>query len=617
MPIEKTKPVVKNNLEPKTPVKKTLKKKQVTIKPKSAKSISTIKEDLEKLEAFKEEFEDNPASELIAVRLSPSRTYLRETPTNLVRLEESEGYCRSDSVALTKKKHLLPAYKAHTLKYGAQAHVGNYGNIMQLLGDEFEPSDEAIETTQGDGKLYYDMMTYKKEMCQYIIDQVQADKGTALITSGYYNEYPCIMIHIHEDSVCKSKHSKSPSAAAFAEWVNFLISYFVGLLNFNAYKSEIPIEMERRASFGFLTPTIAPTGASIRINLGLIPKCYADLLVKSIKQLDKVLQDAKEEELSPIPEGIFYGSKAHKTYLNKKYKTPELDNLVQLLFAQVDKSGRTTVQNLVRTAFARDGIELQVFEKLNEAEDNAPIDALLAGLEWSVGKISIKEGKAAQLHFEKKGDIAYQTKFPLSPVKVVDPAFWTIIQKIASAAAGLKDSKLDTAVERIEDSIKNKNITNLYYRLEFLNELIFIKALEPEEDEELGDGYGSDSDTEEAVEGINICSKKIITHNGMRAIWAAMITSANHLGKSRIFLDNAYYEAPLGLPLIQMLHNLPLLTVVKQASEANIILYDLNACVTSGKKKPDYKIEGDNKIIILDATSAAADTVNKHINRFC
>ena len=250
---------------------------------------------------------------------------------------------------------------------------------MQMLGDKFSPSEETPETTFSDTVLYHSYLKYKNNICDFVVTEIKKQRDSSFIRVGHYNDYPCIMVHISEETIHKAKKTKTPSSAAFEAWVDFLISYFVGLVNYAAYKNKIPLEIERRSGFGFFTPSIAPTGNSFRINIGLIPKIYAQLIVDALVELDKVLEKITDEnaEIPEVSEEIFYGSDEHKAYVGKKYTLVELDDMLQLLWAKVEKgdAGKTTVQNIVRTPYARDSVAIEVFKQRNKKTKNQPIDA--------------------------------------------------------------------------------------------------------------------------------------------------------------------------------------------------------------------------------------------------
>ena len=190
------------------------------------------------------------------------------------------------------------------------------------------------------------------------------------------------------------------------------------------------------------------------------------------------------------------------------------------------------------------------------------------GLHWAVSKIFIKNGKT--LSVETEDDTKYPVKIIDNDCFVDDDDFWAVISLIVQKAKVLKSAVVNSAIEGLEECYENGNINMLYYSLELLNEAIFIEALESAEDS-YGDGHGSDSDEEEKVGDTKIYAKKIITHNGMRAIWSAILTSAKHLGSCTIYLQDAYYEVPLGMKLIKQLEQLESVNIVKKCSEAGII----------------------------------------------
>ncbi len=569
----------------------------------------------------------NPAAKYIGQRLTTSESSLRESPSKSVPIKQREQYPRTEKNLFSKGEHIPGLYEKQDLANGDCAHVGNYCNLLQAAGDKFKPSKTKLKTTTGDGELYHKLLEYRLKICKYIADGVAKHKPK-FIKCGVYHNYPCVMVLLKENSVFKSSKSKDLSAAAFEDWVNFNISFFLGMVNHKAVEKNIHIELERRASFGFLSPTIAPTGNSMRISAGIVPKIYADLLIECLKNLDKLFSEFEDdiEDIDALPDQVFYGSKAHKKYLGKKYKTPELDNIVQLLFAQVEKAGKTTVQNVMRTPFAREGIAMEVFKTLNSKKGKSLRDAFIAGIEWAIDKMSISDTKTPRLIFEQTEDLEYVKIFKQEKSSCNDSDFWEVIETIANAAKKLKDSKLDNAIERLTDRKKHKLLNQLYYSLEFLNEMIFIVSLKPAKKKDYGDGYGSDSDTEEEVDGTLLYHKKITTHNGMRAIWDAVIESEKFLQdskiyqeesykKSRIYLQGSYYEILLGLKVICDLHKITI-TKTKEMAEANIILQDVNPCITDGKPLKEFKLAKAGKIIILDVTSATTKDVFPYIKQF-
>ena len=70
-------------------------------------------------------------------------------------------------------------------------------------------------------------------------------------------------------------------------WVNCVLGYFGGLLNFYAAKESIPIYTLRRQSFGFLRTTLTDTKQSIRLSLGGLPEVYTNIVIDAIRHLER------------------------------------------------------------------------------------------------------------------------------------------------------------------------------------------------------------------------------------------------------------------------------------------------------------------------------------------
>jgi len=502
--------------------------------------------------------------------------------------------------------------------------VGGYGNTMQMLGDIKKVTvGEKLQTTPGSADLYNSLLNYKNGTCKYICDEISRKRphGLQMITVGFYNNYPCIMVYIKPNTLMLPQGITKVSSAAFEAWVDFLISYFTASINFMANEDEkLRIEMERRSSLGFLTPTIAATGQSMRINIGLIPKWYANLLVNCLIDLDDLLKEKilDKKNLPLITDTVFYNSTEHLNYLDTKYPPKPLNNLIQLLWAPADKSGKTTLQNIARTPYALDGISITVFNALHAHDKH---QAFNLGLSWATNQLAIENhGKVKRLTFKSETNMTYVTSLANTDYSLdSDLTFWNMVKQLVTQYKQTDNAILHEAIEGVEYCHQEKDINNLYYFLEQCAELTFISSIKQAQTVNIGDGYGSDSEAESIVNNKRVYAKKVTTHNGMRAIWAAIIAAARYLSEQNtacnLCLDSSYYEAPLGVKLIRELHELEAINLVDKASSANTLLYDLNACITDGVNNHDYVIN-DKKILILDATSAVTDTVKAHIRRF-
>ena len=566
------------------------------------------------------QMENHPLAPLVGEKISPSKTYLRSSVLNDPELQDTQTYYRSEkhpwAKKLKNKNHVM--YQKFKLTYGKRAHLGSYGNIMQMLGDcQSIDKHLTLETTYGTGDLYNGLLRYKNYICNYVFNEInRKSHKLRTIKVNHFNEYPCIMVYLESKTIMHANLT-TPSEAAFESWVDFLISYFIASVNHKVIEQQgLQIEMERRSSFGYLTPTISPTGKSMRINLGVVPRWYADLLVDCLIDFDTLLAEKilNRQQLPTISENMFYGSKKHLDYLKGKYPPQKLTNLLQVLWAQAELSGKTTLQNIVRTPYALDGIAAVVFNELKNGDQH---HAFNQGLSWAIEQLTVDE----KLSFKQMNTpISYKSQVNLTTDPLdKDVAFWKIIALIISSFKKTSDEILHEAIEGVEYCHQENDINHLYYFLEQCCELTFVSAIHQAKDNLIADGYGSNSDTESVVNDQKLYAKKVIMHNGMRAIWTAVIAATQYLQdrkmRCNLCLDSSYYEAPLGLKLICGLHDLTTISVVKNSSEANTLLFDLNACITNGNPNLDYRTD-DNKILILDATSSSTDTVMTHVHRF-
>lgn len=566
---------------------------------------------------------------LIGRRFSPARYYLMSSPHGDDKYTDAETYYRSEDSPISPH-HLF--YKHQSLGYAGSSHVGNCGNPFEILGDRGTLQAAGPSTTYGDAVLYDAILLHKQLLCSYITSHTKSI--SSMIQVGFYHRYPCLMVYVKESSLFNQK-GKKVSEAAHKEWGECLISFFVGLVNFHAHQSNFPIEMQRRSSFGFLTPSVSPVQGSFRIELGLTPQAYGDVVIKALVELDSALQALHQQSLPKIPLNSFYYTKEYKLYYTEESEStnkspkelPKADNLMELLFAKVEKSrvGKILVTNIMRTALARDTMASFVFNKLLE-KTATPSDAFLYAIETMVGHVSVKGGTLSCLLPQPA---TYKAAFSYAPSSC-NPEFWQskilalMLDRLKVASQKIKDptllDALSSCVEKLGNAIQNQDLIKLYYLFELINEVIFVSAIKDATPDAVGDGYGSDSETEETIQSTPICAKKILTHNGMRAIWGALMAADDHLQKNqekcRVYLPKVYFEIPLGLDLINELHSKNI-AVVGAASLANVVLYDLNTCETKGVECPDYSIDDNaNKILILDATSSTTDLVAKHVRRF-
>ncbi|HEU5280748.1 MAG TPA: hypothetical protein VFU82_02050 [Gammaproteobacteria bacterium] len=598
------------------------------------------------------------------IKLSP---YQAHSDTLLHSSENSTGtYHRSGKHEQMKSKETEAGaengiYTQHkkSLSRDKRAHAGAYNNNFQRFGDLAwdKKQKKAAKTSEGNSDLYNHLIHYRQIACGDIAGQLTELKH---IKVNYHQEYPCLMIHIEKSTTLTQP--RKPSDSTLEAWTGFLLNYFIGAMNASICKSGIRIEMIRRASFGFLSPTVAPTGECIRLNIGIIPVAYQSLIVETLKTMDNMLGQLKTTiaDKLPLPNDHFFKSEAFKQYHltpkpAKKSKDNEADadvpmevddnkptdtpaetkteskqpidnlsavkNLFQLLWTPVDKSKQTTLQNIMRTAHAQSGIQKIVFQTLTSEQGN-PMDAMCKAIQWATGQFTITKGS---LSFSQAEDLSFAIPFTqVEPIDISgDDFFWACIKHIHENVSHLPNpmAALKMTLNEVETAIDEKNLFQLYAKLDAMDDAIMIQAgctstaLEPE------DGFGSDSENEADIEGSTIYSKKIIVGNGMRAIICALIGASLEKKSVDVFVDNPYYEVPDALKLVGNLNNIPL-KIAPRPSEACIRLTDATPCITNNKQQKKKKLKSkeqeylNNATMIIDTTSASIELMQKHVKTF-
>ena len=109
------------------------------------------------------------------------------------------------------------------------------------------------------------------------------------------NDYPCVLVRFTPKISDKSVN-EATAENFFETYNHLLMAYFIAIVDFKADAAGINIEMVGRSSFGHNNPSIAVTGKSLRINIGLVPKAYADIVVESLVQLYDLFSQLENAE---------------------------------------------------------------------------------------------------------------------------------------------------------------------------------------------------------------------------------------------------------------------------------------------------------------------------------
>jgi len=253
--------------------------------------------------------------------------------------------------------------------------------------------------------LYDEILRYKNKMCSIVENTLSSKEEfkKERINAYHRNDYPCVMIKI-DDFKDKSENFYEIAKA-----------YLVAITNKKANDQHVPVELVIRSSFGHNLPSVAITGRSLRINIGIIPKIYAEILGDSIFELGVVIEELKKAK---IDENSFKNiNEKIKNYNAKKHKkSPKSDECKEIqewkspvlfdIFKEKGDSGGK--YNVLAQIFRKNQyVELLVNNIMNEQNKKSekyfekPLIRLLNSLNYKSDKVTFT-GSDYQYINEKK-----------------------------------------------------------------------------------------------------------------------------------------------------------------------------------------------------------------------
>lgn len=478
----------------------------------------------------------------------------------------------------------------------------------------FYPKPEAPRMTYDPAHLYDLLLSYKNTICLKVVQSFnEKELGNKQIEAYISNEYPCIIVKISQFSSIDKKPTSLYEIA---------IAYFVAMTNKIADSNNIPIELVNRSSFGHNTPSVSEIITAYRINIGIVPEIYAEVLVESLINLNDeflvpLLNSSFHFKLNPIQikhinDGV---SKYNDLYKEKQGSHSvstwsENEYLIKVLMKVCDPRGRKIYGQIMKEKKYVDLLTNYVSEELEQSRPN-----LASPLIKMLGHLSYFKNVAFYTTEDDYKKVSLR-EFPAEENTQLseDFVFWRIMRDVAIAidAKGAHESS---------EAIEKRKLTGLYSSLEKAN-LEFIRNSGYQEAE---DGYGSDSDCEvQCVPALY--SKKVTVATGMRAINLAHFLSVYRLRqlgfKHQTDAEKMYFEtkeatnsvrdtgSSLGLPNSQSQHR----------GDATIRYVDLSYCAASGPDNINLrdvlKRTSKDDVVVFDYTSTNTENINMAVHLF-
>lgn len=570
------------------------------------------------------------------------------------RSAKHETFSSTDAYTVKRQVARKTAIKKKSEGNGGEAHVGLYPNAFTYHRNEKLPQrqkpkeeEEAPKTMdQGTGDLYDKSLQYKLNLCEKVAASCQ---GLNHLTVGVYNDYPLVMVHFDLTAFMQSYDSGGdyldPTDGTKKAFTSFIMNYYMGLANYLAQNAGVNISIIERSSFGFNTPSIAETGDSFRINMGLMPPVYADVQAHGLRMLDGHLAQLLKTKAPR-------DSSAHNLDTSAAYfkgRGGEIDAIgdwLKFALYPIESRGKSAIANAVRKRKSLDFANAKTFDYMARyAGQASPLGTIFKELfsHMEVGKSVSTEVSEEESHYSENVS-AVKQGYKID--EAMNEQYLVLLSKVRQNLMGIaaesKDPVLKAHMANLSLMLTLEN-TKIEVTLDLINELLLVHAMRSIEPSSKGlpleDGYGSESEVEDEVpemmENINengisdpeeevamgeglqarpLTGKKIITHNGMRALLSAVESSArvvlvNELAfreKLKIDAEGSYYELSDALEAA----NIPAEKTDDPAT-AHVIMRDANSCVTEG---PAGAIDvmknltsSSASIWIIDTTSSTQD----------
>ncbi|HVY53808.1 MAG TPA: hypothetical protein VHA13_04750, partial [Gammaproteobacteria bacterium] len=475
-------------------------------------------------------------------------------------------------------------------------------------------------------------------------------------------DYPCVLIAF---PILNPAEVETEAAKYWQQhpkpFQKLLLSSFIAYLNVAALRENIPIEMVLRSSFGHNLPSVCETNNTFRINVGIIPKRYAELIGKTLSHLNQVLS-AITDEKSPLAvfnenflaQVRFYNATKLKKAIATKSRYKILrddadfknkhtsDEAFERLYKRFCKINKDKASSKGRANFIPVNLKNKtIWEVIRQAGDSMGksvldecfrqkgtedwfadqvMDALLADspnpIETALSKLlqCIKYNDTVTMNYTK-------IRKDLKKIKRTFPDL--------SFESFYKDDTDFSEITRLLFEALNAKRPKkaLYSGLEYAGKNFFETARGSEEVQDEPD-YGSDSEfetdlaEEEETKEIHFAHRKLRVCAGMKAILLAQYGALSYLRSQGIAtyalnIEQMYYEVEDALKLVDV--SQPVINNVRSKMGSKILHFDLNHCnATNSADNPilNKKLNEVNPaIVVLDYTSATALKIKQSLQQ--
>ena len=489
-----------------------------------------------------------------------------------------------------------------TKKDGMMPKTGNFYNPFAFKKYRQALTKGKSKITQSPPAFWYDAILNRQKMIAAdVVSKVRAINKKILVNSD--NQYPCVLFKIPKPDAEKNINT----------WSQLVAIYVLAITNKLAYERGINIEMVRRSSFGCLRPAISDCDQSVRINIGLSPVDYADCVVNAIVYTHRLFGNIDNFKVPVVSKSLTNELDKYNKLRSPKVKITQRKYLWDTLWANGDVKNHSFASQFFRTKIVPE----KLIDLIFEANLDKPIADIFASPELIKKTFAtplIRILKAIRIVDKKISiNITMDTlkEFQWENEQVVqDQEFWDF-----SADLAARINVPERLCQQLRNGCRLNNFHN-FFELK-LKEFFFNppKSLRSE------DGYGSDSEADATYfdpdngEVFSFYAKKLITATGMRAIQLTYAAARLYLQQEHetdslqvsFYATGMYYETHQALsahpiPIVASPDELP-----TRGKQRNISFFDRNYCNTSHQRPVTPKPERNDKVFVVDTTSATTE----------
>lgn len=136
-----------------------------------------------------------------------------------------------------------------------------------------------------------DIIKHKNEQVAYIVNKLKGIKGNLFVPEKQLEaKYPCVLI-LFSEALLKQVNESQTNIP------EFMTHFMIGHANVALAKAGLRPLIERRQSFGFMTPTMTDVHSGVRLSIGITPsEAWSDAVIEGLKAADRNIGNIKGYE---------------------------------------------------------------------------------------------------------------------------------------------------------------------------------------------------------------------------------------------------------------------------------------------------------------------------------